>query len=309
MELIEQMGFPQKYHFLISLMLCLLFSCTDQENPWPQESLIHHPFGGKIIYRSAPCRIGWNSPSASLVDIELLNDSGFSWQIYKDLPNTGSYEWNISMEIPDGSSYSLRISNSENPQSFTAKTGHFEIRSQGEFSTLTDNRDGQIYRTVKIGSQWWMAENFNFHIDEGSHCYKDIDSNCLTYGRLYTHDAALENSPQGWHLPTDAEWKQLEAYLGIRTEELDNFGQRGAFTGLLLGRDGGPGFDALYGGYYNDRVGKDAHKNWESHFWTATKDREAKPIIRVITHASGPVVRLGSLHHGGSSVRYIKDSD
>ena len=94
-----------------------------------------------------------------------------------------------------------------------------------------------------------------------------------------------------------------------RSEEVDNFGERGKFTGFLLGRDGGPGFDALYGGYHNNRVEKDGHKNWESHFWTATKDREGKPIIRVIIHTSGRVVRLGTIYHGGSSVRYIKDSE
>jgi len=271
--------------------------------------LIYHPFGSEIIYRSKTCRISWNTPSWTLLDIELSNGSGISWQICEELPNTDSYNWDIPMEIPDGTAYSLRVSNSENPQSAPAYTEPFEIRSQGEFSTLTDSRDGQVYRTVKIGSQWWMAENFNFSIDGRSHCYRDIDSNCSTYGRLYTLDAALENNPPGWHLPTDAEWKELETYLGIRPEDVDNFGKRGKFTGLLLGRDGGPGFDALYGGYHNNRVGKDGHKNWESHFWTANEDGEGNPIIRVIVHTSGPVVRLGTIYHGGSSVRYIKDQE
>ncbi len=296
--------------FVFFLLLFGMFiSCSDQENPRPEDGLIYHPFGREIIYRSKTCRISWNAPSWTSLDIVLNNDSGISWQICEELPNTGFYNWDIPKEIPDGTAYSLRVSNSENPQSAPAYTEPFEIRSQGEFSTLTDSRDGQVYRTVKIGSQWWMAENFNLIITGRSHCYRDIDSNCSIYGRLYTLDAALENSPPGWHLPTDAEWMQLETYLGIRTEEVDNFGERGVFTGFLLGRDGGPGFDALYGGYHNNRVGKDGHKNWESHFWTATKDREAKPIIRVITHTSGPVVRLGTMYHGGSAVRYIKDPE
>jgi len=298
----------QDFVFLL-LLLGMFISCTEQENPRPEDGLIYHPFGGEIIYRSKTCRISWNTPSWTALNIKLSNGSGISWQICEELPNTGYYNWDIPEEIPDGTAYSLRLSNSENPVSVQVHTELFEIRSQGEFSTLTDSRDGQVYRTVKIGSQWWMAENFNLSINGDSHCYKDVDSNCLTYGRLYTHDAALEHSPPGWHLPTDDEWKQLESYLGIRPEDLDNIGERGVFTGLLLGRDGGPGFDALYGGYHNNRVGKDGHKNWESHFWTATKDRELKPIIRVITHSSGPVSRIGTMYHGGSSVRYIKDSE
>jgi len=298
----------QDFVFLL-LLLGMFISCTEQENPRPEDGFIYHPFGSEIIYRSKTCRISWNTPSWTALDIKLSNDSGLSWQISEELPNTGFYNWDIPEEIPDDTAYSIRLSNSDNPHSFKAHTGLFEIRSQGEFSTLTDSRDGQVYRTVKIGSQWWMAENFNLNIDGESHCYKDVDSNCLTYGRLYTWDAAFENSPPGWHLPTDDEWKQLETYLGIEPEDLDNIDDRGVFTGLLLGRDGGPGFDAQYGGYHNSRVGKDAHKNWESHLWTATKDKEAKPIIRVITHTSGRVARFGSLHHGGSSVRYIKDSE
>ena len=303
------MGSRFQYYVLIPLLFGTIISCTEQENSQPEDHSIHHPFGGEIIYRSKTCRISWNTRSWSSVDIELNSGSDLSWQICEALPNTGFYNWNIPIEIPDGSAYSVRVSNSENPQSVQVLTEPFEIRSQGEFSTLTDSQDGQIYRTVKIGSQWWMAENFNLIIAGGSHCYKDIDSNCSTYGRLYTLDAALENSPPGWHLPSDAEWKQLEAYLGIKPEEVDKFGERGVFTGFLLGRDGGPGFDALYGGYHNNRVGKDGHKNWESHFWTANEDREGNLIIRVITHTSGSVVRLGTLYHGGSSVRYIKDSE
>jgi len=297
-------------HFVFLLLLFGMFiSCTEQDNTGPEDALIYHPFGSEIIYRSKTCRISWNAPSWTSLNIVLNNDSGLSWQICKELPNSEPYNWDIPDEIPDGTSYSLMVSNSENPQSAPASTEPFEIRSQGEFSTLTDSRDGQVYRTIKIGSQWWMAEDFNLIIPGDSHCYKDNDSNCATHGRLYTLEAALDNSPPGWHLPTDDEWKQLETYLGIEPEDLDNIGDRGVFTGLLLGRDGGPGFDALYGGYHNSRVGKDAHKNWESHLWTATKNKEAKPIIRVITHASGRVARFGSLHHGGSSVRYVKDSE
>ena len=79
--------------------------------------------------------------------------------------------------------------------------------------TMTDHRDGQIYRTVKIGNQTWMAQNLNYETAE-SFCYDDHMSSCLKYGRLYTWTAATNVCPAGWHLPTLAEWDELIDSLG-----------------------------------------------------------------------------------------------
>jgi len=103
----------------------------------------------------------------------------------------------------------------------------------GDSGTFTDKRDGQKYRYVKIGTQTWMAQNLNFKVD-GSWCYDNTDSNCAKYGRLYQWTAAMAIDtsynhnlwqgadsashqgvcPSGWHVPTDAEWGTLIAYVG-----------------------------------------------------------------------------------------------
>lgn len=142
--------------------------------------------------------------------------------------------------------------------------------SKFEVSTIIDNRDGKEYKTVKIGEQVWFAQNLNFEINQ-SCCYKNNSENCNVYGRLYTWDAAMNSCPDGWHLPSDEEWKKLEIELGMKMGT-DERGWRGTRPGqgLLLKRGGGTNFEAKLAGFnfWNsfDKIDKSGY------FWTSSND-------------------------------------
>jgi hypothetical protein len=98
-------------------------------------------------------------------------------------------------------------------------------------SQFCDERDGQRYVYVTIGSQVWMAENLNYDTADGtgSWCYEDSPDSCAKYGRLYDWNTAMAGMagstvdnpsrvqgicPVGWHMPSEVEWDVLITEIG-----------------------------------------------------------------------------------------------
>lgn len=160
---------------------------------------------------------------------------------------------------------------------------------QGRYGWFRDTRDGKAYRSVRIGNATWMAENLDHAglkgttgvcpSSSGSSTGGPPDS-CARYGRLYTWAEALAGSspsasvpvkgicPDGWHLPTTAEWRALATSEGMAYSSL-GWSLR-ATTGWLTepGLDT-KGFRALAGGFRNEK-GFLGSRGRMSYWWTST---------------------------------------
>jgi uncharacterized protein (TIGR02145 family) len=290
---------------LISCIVLLSWGCEDAINEGDTWALIY-PDVMEALVKGVTYNILCKAPSNSLLRIELFWNSQYYTTIAEGIYSTEVYKWNIPDDIAAGSDYTIQISDMHDLGLQTMSKNSFRILDAGILSTYTDLRDGQTYRTVQLGEQIWMAENYKYYPVEGSRCYLNDTAFCETLGRLYTQQAAISNPPDGWHLPSDEEWKELELYLGMAPEEIDLFGNRGHAVGDILRPDGGSGFHAIFSGYYNHCAGKYGHKSYESHYWTSSINGDGKPILRIIGN-EGDIGRLASTCHMGSSARYLKD--
>jgi len=113
---------------------------------------------------------------------------------------------------------------------------------------FTDNRDGKKYKTVKIGTQTWMAENLNYYAI-GSMCYNNISSNCDKYGRLYDWNTAMKACPRGWHLPSNDDWRKLLIFVDGERYAGKKLKSKNGWNGCSGGNGSDSyGFSALPGG-------------------------------------------------------------
>lgn len=212
-----------------------------------------------------------------------------------------------------------------------------------ERGTVTDI-DGNVYETVKIGDQWWMAENLRAsHFNDGTPlqyvpmtmafdtawALADSASYCFIndsiFGKLY--NAYVMNGPKniapvGWHVPTDEEWMELEETLGMTGEEVRQTGWRGTEEANLLASQYNRGWPAndqnegLYGSdFYGFNAlpsgvrGHDGRTNTQSNsaWWWCKSTLNGENYYRTIDTYHQRIFRQLTLPAYGMSIRCIKD--
>jgi len=303
--------FIKSFYFIaLALALALLFiiSCN-KENTSNEDSILTVlvPNGGELFEKGKSFEIKWSSETGEEVKIELQSSGSNIFTILNTTTGV-SYLWDIPDSIETGINYKIKIASTSDVDISDFSDGRFIIVDPIEKSLLMDPKDGQEYKTVKIGDQWWMAENFNYDAPTGSSSYFFDSSYSETYGRLYTWQSAYDNAPPGWHLPTDSEWKQMEAYLGILNDKLDKEGWRGEFTGDLIKAGNGSGFGVIWSGYCNASVGKFGHLGYEARFWTSTiATSDLRYWARLLHINKSGITRNNTNLEFGLSVRYVKD--
>jgi len=169
--------------------------------------------------------------------------------------------------------------------------------------TFTDTRDKKTYKTVKIGTQTWMAENLNYNAN-GSRCYGEggkiidfegidaipstpskayIQARCKKYGRLYNWETAMKACPSGWHLPSTAEWGVLESSVGGKETAGISLKTKSGWNEIEGDISEGTdkfGFSALPGGYGYSGVDF-YYDGYDGFWWSFSEKNNRKANIRM----------------------------
>ncbi len=200
----------------------------------------------------------------------------------------------------------------------------------GTTGTVTDI-DGNVYNTVTIGTQVWMAENLKTtkyrdgtnipnvtdntawgNLTTGAYCdYSNTPSNSATYGRLYNWYAAtnVHNiAPTGWHVPTDAEWTTLTTFLGGESVAGGKLKEIGTtyWASPNTGATNETGFTALPGGY-RDSSGTFYTIGSSGFWWSATESGATFAWYRNMFYNYSDVYRNYIYKELGFSVRCVRD--
>ena len=224
-------------------------------------------------------------------------------------------------------------------------------------ATNVTDIDGNTYRTVQIGNQCWMRENLRTtkyadgtNIPKGdvtspsfttAFRYNPEDSyNINIFGLLYNWKAVMGSStsstanpsgaqgicPNGWHVPSDAEWKQLETTVGMSQVDVDNINGRGDMAVKLCGAFGwdesysdgtcgnknalwrnNSGFSALPAGDYDIERKRCIDSGEYAYFWSSTEYNDEISYIRCWYSRESSIYRSGLMKSYGLSVRCVKD--
>ena len=194
------------------------------------------------------------------------------------------------------------------------------------YGTVADV-EGNIYKTIAIGSQVWMAENLKtITYNDGTEipfvpdvtewsglstpAYSWYDNDTVVYGAFYNWHAVATGKlcPEGWHVPDDNEWAELVAFLGGSAVAGGKMKEIGTahWSSPNSGADNKSGFTALPGGY---RTAAGEYNSIRRHgfWWSSTESTTADAYSRSLYHGYPNIDRNKTNKKSGLSVRCVRD--
>jgi len=254
------------------------------------------------------------------ISMKASSDSGATWNLSCNnltgavgtgiSSGTGKHiVWDVSVEHPNFFSNKVIVE-------IAVDDGILSCGSQITYS-------GKTYNTVQIGTQCWLRENLdvgtringsnnqtnNSTIEK--YCYGDIDANCNTYGGLYQWNEAMQYvttpgikgiCPEGWHIPTYAEFETLRTTVSNNGNSLKAIGQgtgsgagtnTSGFTSLLAG------FRYYYGIFY--------FLGDYSFFWSSTEGYSNYAGFLGLNYTDSNITLYYDVKEYGFSIRCVKD--
>lgn len=199
--------------------------------------------------------------------------------------------------------------------------------------------EGNKYTTVKIGNQWWMAEDLKSTKFKDGTAIKFVDDPDTLgwetgdepkysrgkYGNFYNHAVitnASQIAPKGWHVPSDEEWKILESYLGITDKEINEIKWRGNKAGDKLKDDyqykkwkyseniwgnNESGFSAMPCGCRLFDGRQCYPNNTEQGYWWTSSKSESEAWFRYLDYKKSGIFRYVADQKYGFAIRCVKD--
>lgn len=199
------------------------------------------------------------------------------------------------------------------------------------YETLSDDRDGSAYKTIKIGEETWMAENLNFSdslmsgfgfLQDGNLKCNSLDTNnCEMSGRMYTYTGAMNISssykskyadtvivkkiqqgvcPEGWHVPDTLEWSLLSKQVNGKASALKSLVSWSFYSDKIDDLTNSSGFSAVMAEVSNGN---------ETQMCTATQYSTNKYYVQVLKASSNDIVRTTVAKSESCYLRCLKDKE
>lgn len=320
------------------------------------EGLIHSTTKTVSVSNTAPTASFTIDPTLGTVSTVFNFDASGSTD-NEDVTSTLQVRWDWENDGTFDTDYSTTKTATHQYSAVGAYIVRLEVKDSGGMinstsSTLTidfnygsiTDIDGNTYKTIQIGDQLWMAENLKVthyrngdsipnvtsggdwsNLSNGAYCnYNNDESDVSTYGRLYNWYAVDDSrnlAPEGWHIPSDEEWRILEMYLGMSqgAAHYAVVGDRGTDQGNKLKSSSGwenngngtneSGFSALPGGF---RLVANANSEFiaikvTAYFWSSSEYSNSLAWYRALASHKKTVYRYAVNKNQGFSIRCIKD--